>query len=189
MTQSSSTSEDAALAQAATALRGGGVVAHATEGVWGLAADALSEAAAERIATIKGRQLAQGFIVIGHTAEQFQPELQTLERGMQNKVTATWPGHVTWVLPTTRFGDWITGGRPTAACRVPGHDQARALAELFGGVLISTSANRTGTDALTDYAQVQQQLGAEVDFVLPGATLHPGKASTIRPLDDQVLRD
>ena len=60
------------LEHAAVILRRGGVVAHATEGVWGLACDPRSDAAIQKVLKIKQREKEKGLILIGGTLEYFQ---------------------------------------------------------------------------------------------------------------------
>ena len=121
------------LRRAVAVLRGGGVVAHASEGVWGLACDPFDRDAVDRVLRIKGREAAKGLIVIGADDHAFRDELEALEADAQARIRASWPGAVTWVVPSKRFPEWITGGRATVAIRVPDHGQARALARAFGG--------------------------------------------------------
>ncbi len=180
--------ELAALAAAAATLARGDVVLHATEGVWGLAADAQNQAAVEKILAIKQRDRAQGLIVIADDAAAFAQELSKIAAAEVARIKATWPGSVTWILPNVRFAAWVTGEHPTVACRVPGHAQARALCAAFGAPLVSTSANVAGQPAHTDGDTADRQFGHQVGLVLAGATLDPGKASEIRTLDGRVLR-
>ena len=172
--------EDAALREAVGVLRGGGVVAHATEGVWGLACDPFDEAAVAKVLRIKGRPMDKGLIVIAGSAKEFAAELVALPRARAAAVRETWPGPVSWVTASSRFPDWITGGRPSVAIRVPGHAQARALAAAFGGPLVSTSANRGGGVPARTAAEVTAELGADVDYLLAGETSGRTEPSTIR---------
>lgn len=161
---------EAELACAVVALRAGGVVAHASEGVWGLACDPFARAAVAKIHAIKGRAASKGLIVVAGDAAVFAPELDPLEAALAARIRASWPGAVTWVVANRRFPAWITGGRDTTAIRVPGHVQARALATAFGGPLVSTSANRTGDSPATTAEEVLATLGGEIDYLLPGGT-------------------
>ena len=151
-------------------LRAGGVVAHANEGVWGLACDPFNRRAVGRVLAIKGRAAAKGLIVIAGAAEDFAPELARLDDKASSRIRASWPGAVTWIVPNERFPAWTTGGRPTVAIRVPGHAQARALATAFGAPIVSTSANRAGEPPAKTEAQVAAVLGDEVDYRLAGQT-------------------
>ena len=172
---------DAHLDAAVETLRGGGVVAHASEGVWGLACDPFQRAAVNRVLAIKGRDAAKGLIVIAAGAEQFAPEVGRLRPDAAARVHASWPGAITWIVATDRFPPWITGDRGTVAARVPGHAQARALAARFGGPLVSTSANRGGAAPARCADAVLADLGAEIDFLLPGAV--GGRSGPSRIID------
>ncbi len=172
--------------RAAATIREGGIVAHATEGVWGFACDPNNPAAIERILAIKARPQAKGLLLIADKAQAFAPELEQCADA--EAVMDSWPGAHTWVLPNTRFSAWVTGSHHGVACRVPGHAQARNLCAAVGSPLVSTSANRGGEPAITQYREVQAQFQQEVDFILPGEVVKPGQASTIHGLDGEVLR-
>jgi L-threonylcarbamoyladenylate synthase len=177
------------------ALMQGGIVLHATEGVWGLACDALDARAVRSLLAVKGRAGAKGLIVIGHDAACFEEELCRLDPQTRQRVRDSWPGPVTWVLPNHRFPLWVTGGHDTVAVRVPGHPQARALARSFGGPLVSTSANRAGFPSARTALAARRWLrsldragrAAPIHF-LPGETLGRRGPSEIRTLAGERLR-
>lgn len=179
-----------AQARALGVLERGGVILQATEGVWGFACDARATGALERILRIKERDAAKGFIVIAGAADVFRDELAALAAPQQAFIQAAWPGSATQILRDVRgvFDRLITGGRGTIAARVPGHAQARGLAHAFGGALVSTSANVSGAQPITDYARAVVQFADRVDFVLPGRVNLAGKASRIYDVDGSVLR-
>ena len=160
-----------------------------TEGVWGLACVPTQSAAVARIIAIKGRDASKGLLLIGACPDVFADELGGLATdALRERVKASWPGPHTWVLPNIHYGEAVTGGRDTVACRVPGHEQALALCAAVGGPLVSTSANRTGKPACTTLQQVLDVLQAEVDLVLEGSVNDPGAASAIYDLDGTRLR-
>ena len=173
--------------EAAEKLRAGGVVVHATEGVWGFACDPHNLTALQRILKIKEREANKGFILIAAGAGDFNLQLSAVAHNLE--VKASWPGAHTWVLPNQgKYNDFVTGGRDTVACRVPGHQQSRMLCEAFGGVLVSTSANLSGQAALMSYEDALNQFGQMVDQVLPGSVGELGRASTIHGLNGEILR-
>ena len=169
-------------------LRAGGVVLHATEGVWGLAALASDDAAIERLLAIKERERDKGLIVIGADPADFSAELAALPEEAREEVAATWPGAVSWVLPNQRYSGWVTGSHQTVAVRVPGHDQARALCRAAGATLVSTSANRAGEPAPTTEEAARAAMGDRVDFVLPGRTAGRSAPSEVRSWQGEVFR-
>ncbi len=177
-----------ALQRAGAVIRSGGVVLHATEGVWGLACDARCIEAVERILALKRRPVAKGLIVIGDCAERFGPELDAVNDEVRKAVLNSWPGAVTWVLPTARFGRHVTGGRDTVAVRVPDHAQARALCRLVGRPLVSTSANIAGQPAPRNSLQAHRAMGQEVDLVLAGETSGRRGPSQVRSWQGEIFR-
>ncbi len=176
------------VSRAARVLKAGGVVLHATEGVWGLGCDPFDLAAVSRVLVLKGRSVAKGLILVGGQPGHFQDELDRLEPPVRDRVEASWPGAVTWVLPSNRFPQWISGGRETVAVRVSGHPQVRALCDRFGGPLVSTSANPSGRSPATSQIRARAYFHGRVDYVLPGEVLGAGAPSRIQTLDGQVLR-
>ena len=173
---------------AAQKLSSGGVVAHATEGVWGFAADPNNEQVLLRILGLKQRSADKGLLLLAAHADEFGPALERVPADVRHRVRSSWPGHITWVLPNPGYNDLVTGGRDTVACRVPAHEQARQLAAAFGGPIVSTSLNRSGQAPILSYPDAQAEFGSEVDWVLEGETAGASGPSKILQANGQVLR-
>lgn len=170
---------DAALA----ALRGGGLIAYPTEGVWGLGCDPRNRAAVLRLLALKQREVGKGLILIAASESQLAAFIDTrpLAAAQLDEVRASWPGPTTWILPAS--GDapcWITGDHDGIAVRVTAHPQVIALCEGFGGALVSTSANIASEPSPRSRAELDPGIVAGVDAVSPGETLGRGQPSAIR---------
>jgi len=176
------------LDKATQIIRAGGIVAHATEGVWGLACRPDLDSAIEKILKIKGRDDGKGFLLLGSNVEHFMGHISQLEPALVTRVIESWPGHTTWVLPNTGFSKLVTGGRSTVACRVPDHNQARELCGKYGGPIISTSLNRSGQAPIISYEKAIAEFSGEVDFILPGQISGYDGPSAIFGLDGVRLR-
>lgn len=168
------------LSVAASVLRGGGIVAHATEAVWGLACDPFDAVAVSRLLNLKGRAIDKGLIVIGADESDFAEEMAALGELNAARVRRTWPGAETWLVPNCEFPAWITGGRTTVAVRVPGHGQARELCARFGGPLVSTSANPSNRPAARTAMAVRRYFVRGIDYLLPGSVDGASAPSRIR---------
>ena len=130
---------------AARQLRQGKLLAYPTESVWGLGCDPANGPAVTELLALKGRATSKGLILIAATYEQIEPFMDLDDQNIQNKMLASWPGPVTWVVkaaPATPH--WLRGKRDTLAVRVTAHPVAKALCLAFGGAIVSTSANRSG---------------------------------------------
>ncbi len=159
------------LKQAGRVIRRGGVVAYPTEAVYGLGCDPWSRAAVFRLLAAKKRPLAKGLILIGSCLEQISPFIVFPDRQTRDKVLASWPGPVTWLLPArAEVPAWVRGAHDSVAVRVTAHPGAAALCDAAGTALVSSSANPSGRPAAGTALAVRRSLGPAVDFVLAGAT-------------------
>ncbi len=169
-------------------LRHGGIVAHPTEAVYGLACDPLNAEAVSRLLAIKNRPLAKGLILIAADFHQLRPFIHlpdSCNPPWLQAVLASWPGPYTWLLPAAEaLPTWINGGHDKVATRVTAHPLAAELCRRFGGPLVSTSANRAGRTPARTAIQVQlRQKG--VDMVLHGPTCGLERPT---PIQDALTR-
>lgn len=185
--------DPAGIAQAATLLRAGKLVAVPTETVYGLAARADSTEAVAGIYRAKGRPDFNPLIV--HVLSLADAaELALVDDRAQALATAFWPGPLTLVLPLrpgAMVAPAVTAGLPTIALRCPAHPAMRAVLAAAGLPLAAPSANRSGGVSPTTAAHVAQSLGGGVDLVLDGGPTERGIESTIvalRPNGWTVLR-
>lgn len=171
-------------------LAAGGVIAYPTEGVYGLGCDPLNHEAITRLLTLKGRSPDKGLILIAASLEQLEPWLAPLSNTVRARLRRSWPGPVTWVVPAARRVPAIlTGGRGSLAVRVSAHPVCRQLCEVWGGPLVSTSANRHGRPAARSALQVRRRLGRGVAHIVSGPLGGLAGPTTIRDaLGNRVLR-
>ncbi len=179
---------DESIARAAELLRDGGVVAFPTETVYGLGADAMSEAAVARIFKIKGRPQDHPVIVHLASAAALAEWAREISAAAHALAEAFWPGPLTLILKrAAQVPDAVTGGQDTVGLRIPEHPVAQALLAAFGRQgaeprlrgLAAPSANKFGHVSPTTAAHVRADLGDEVDLVLDGGASRVGIESTI----------
>jgi L-threonylcarbamoyladenylate synthase len=169
------------IAAAAACLRAGGLVAVPTETVYGLAADATSDAAVAGIFAAKGRPAFNPLIAHVLDIEAARRE-GVFSREAEKLAEAFWPGPLTLVLPAASscgVSLLARAGLDTLALRVPAHEAARALIEAAGVPLAAPSANRSGRVSPTNAAHVLADLDGRVDWILDGGPARHGLESTI----------
>lgn len=118
---------------AVEALQDGGVIACPTEAVWGLSCDPENEFSVARVLAMKRRPVAKGLILVAGAIDQFAQLLAGLPQPQLDKLVASWPGPVTWLVPHRgRVPPWIHGDHDTVAVRVSAHPAVRALCLAWG---------------------------------------------------------
>ncbi len=172
-----------AIAQAAAALGGGGLVAFPTETVYGLGAHALDPAAVDRLFRAKGRPPTDPVIVHIAGADQLDGLARDVPPIARTLARAFWPGPLTLILPKrATVPDAVTAGQPTVGVRVPSHPVAQRLLERAGVPVAAPSANRFSRPSPTRAAHVLTDLDGVVDIVLDGGPTPIGVESTILDL-------
>jgi len=180
------------IAAAARAVRSGALLGLPTETVYGLAADASSDAAVAQIFAAKGRPSDHPLIV--HVADasgiaHFASEVPAFAQAL---VDAFWPGPLTIILPRRPgVATAATGGQDSVGLRCPAHPVAHALLSACaapgdGGELggppvwgvAAPSANRFGRVSPTTARHVADELGEDL-LVLDGGPCGVGIESTI----------
>ena len=173
--------DDAAVTQAADALRAGAIVALPTETVYGLAARADSAEAVAAIYRAKGRPDFNPLIV--HVLDVAGAEaLAVADARARRLAEAFWPGPLTMVLPLRAdapLAAAVTAGLPTVAIRCPAHPVMRAVLAASGLPLAAPSANRSGGVSPSMAAHVAASLGDRVGLILDGGECRAGIESTI----------
>src|SRR5690349_9377257 len=112
--------QDSSIAQAARVLAAGGLVAFPTETVYGLGADAGSDAAVAGIFTAKGRPSDHPLIVHVPDAAAASRFAAGIPPVAQRLMDAFWPGPLTLILPRRpETGRAAAGSQDTIGLRCP----------------------------------------------------------------------
>ncbi len=172
--------QEEAIAQAATVIRSGGLVAFPTETVYGLGADAMNEIAIGRIFEAKGRPADNPLIV--HVADRSMLDRVAcnISRQAERLIERFWPGPLTLVLERNpEVARSVSAGLPTVAVRMPRNRIALELIERAATPIAAPSANRSGRPSPTTAGHVVEDLGGRIDMVLDGGTTNIGIESTV----------
>ncbi len=166
--------------RAAEILRSGGLVAFATETVYGLGADALDPSALARVFEVKQRPRIDP--IIAHTAEldDALPLVRSMPAPALHLAERFWPGPLTLVLEKSdKVPDLLTAGLPSVAVRVPNHPLALELICAARVPVAAPSANMFGSISPTSAVHVAEQLGDRIDYILDGGPCKVGVESTV----------
>jgi tRNA threonylcarbamoyl adenosine modification protein (Sua5/YciO/YrdC/YwlC family) len=159
-----------------------------TDTVYGVAADAFSPTAVQRLLDAKGRGRDQPPPVLIGAAETLVALAESVPEPVQRLVDAFWPGGLTIVLPAQPSLVWDLGEtKGTVAVRMP---EGRVALELLAetGPLAVSSANLTGEPAALTAADAERMLGDSVAVYLDGGPSGEGVASTIVDATSLVTR-
>ena len=172
----------ACVAKAAEVLRAGGVILYPTDTLYGLGADAFSDAAFQRVCEIKDRDERRPIHAVFENlamAEAYA-EISPLGRRLAE---AFLPGPLTLVFKkkpavTTGIGHNLS----SIGVRIPKNKFCLALAHEFGKPYTTTSANMSGAEPPATFEGIIKQLGANtelIDLAIEGGALPAYLRSTV----------
>lgn len=158
-----------------------------TETVYGLAGNALSQLACERIYRTKERPFHDPLIV--HVLDlEMLDRVAIRDTRLSEIADAFWPGPLTVILKRrAAVPDIVTSGLDTVAVRIPAHPVFRHLAVAAGIPLAAPSANPFGYISPTTSVHVETQLGDRIEFILEGGPCAVGIESTILDLTSPAI--
>ena len=163
---------------ARVALAKGEVVVIPTDTVYGVAADAFTPAAVDRLLAAKGRGRTSPPPVLIPSVATMDALAHTVPDKVRELAQKFWPGGLTIILDAQPSLAWDLGETDgTVALRVPNHPVTLELLNETGPLAVS-SANLTGQPAATSAEEALLQLGARVSLYLDGGP-SASTASTI----------
>lgn len=170
------TGVDRVVARAAAWVRGGGILAHPTETVYGLGGRP-TEDVDRAVAAAKGRGADRPLLRVAasrEAAERLFPAPWPADAAAL--ADAFWPGPLTLVLPG--------GTESGVAVRVDGHPVLGRLLAAIGGTMTSTSLNRSGEPPIRTAHRAREWVDASAAAghrvaLLEAGDLTPSPPSTI----------
>lgn len=169
----------AGMRHARQAIARGELVVLPTDTVYGIAADAFSPAAVQRLLDAKGRGRDMPPPVLVAGQDMLKALVETVPAPVQSLVDAFWPGGLTIVLPAQPSLTWDLGEtQGTVAVRMPDRRIALELLAETGPLAVS-SANLSGRDAAIIASDAEAMLGDSVAVYLEEGYSETGVPSTI----------
>ncbi|MCF6301241.1 MAG: Sua5/YciO/YrdC/YwlC family protein, partial [Proteobacteria bacterium] len=130
---------DAQIDEAIKTIQQGGLIAYPTEAVFGLGCDFRSEAAVNKLLSIKQRPVEKGLILIASHIQHILPLIKLKNQDHLAAALKTWPGHSSWVFEKSDLvPNWISGSYKTVALRVSSHPSVKAICDKLGSAIVST---------------------------------------------------
>jgi L-threonylcarbamoyladenylate synthase len=164
------------------------LVAIPTETVYGLAANALNEAAVLSIFTAKQRPHFDPLIIHLANIEQVDEYAYLEDERLKKLASLFWPGPLTLLLPKKdNIPNIVTSGLNQVAIRIPNHPLTLQLLKSLNFPLAAPSANPFGYVSPTNAEHVNKQLGDIIDYIIDGGECKIGLESTIVGMEDNAI--
>ncbi|KPK02634.1 MAG: hypothetical protein AMJ56_20760 [Anaerolineae bacterium SG8_19] len=168
-----------AIEEAARLLKSGHLIAFPTDTLYGVGADILNAQAIQQLYVAKGRSLKKGIPVLLSDIGKLEDIVRQTPDFALSLAQKFWPGPLTLILPKQDHIPGIISPDDNVAVRVPDNDVARKFIRAAGGMVVTSSANRSGEPPALNAQEALAALGDSIAAVLDGGRVVLGVASTI----------
>jgi len=170
-------------------IKSGGLIAFATETVYGLGANALDRDAVESIFEVKGRPYDNPLIVHVASVDDIKPLVSSIPDTFNLLASKFFPGPLTLIMKKSSIiPDNVTAGLDTVAVRMPKNEAAIAFIQECGCPIAAPSANPSGLPSPTKAEHVLNDIGGKIPYILDGGDCDVGLESTVLDISGDVPR-
>lgn len=165
--------------EAAELLKQGQVIAFPTDTLYGVGVDPFNAAAIDQLYQVKERAAEKGIPILLADLSDLEKVTQRIPDYAQALIEQFWPGPLTLIVPRHPALPANLSPNEGIAVRIPDHVISRAFIRAAGGVVATSSANRSGEAPTRNAAEAFQALEGRIAAVLDGGEVHHGQASTV----------
>lgn len=168
--------------ETADIIKRGGVVIFPTDTVYGIGV-LPEKKPVERLYEIKKRDPSKKMIALIDNLDTVREIVDETEENMKRigKVLDTfWPGELTVIFKANKkFTEKFDENMDTVGIRIPENETALKIIKAAGGIVLTTSANISGEEAVKKIEDINEKLLSNVDGVVKDTSVLTGVPSTI----------
>ena len=155
------------ISKAADILASGGIIVYPTDTVYGLGCDIFNKKAIQKIYQIKGKSFKQPLSFIVPNLKQIS-QYALVSNKAYRIMRKLLPGPYTFVLQASRLAPKRISSvnKKTVGIRIPNNQVCISILKEFSNPIISTSANISGEDVLSDPYDIKETIGHSVDLII-----------------------
>ena len=177
------------LASAVEALKRGHVIVFPTETLYGLGADALDEAAVEKVFQLKGRDSGNPIPVLVANQAMLDTLVAKVPTTAQQLIDRYWPGPLTLVLPGRKnIPRYLCNSSGGVGVRISSQPIAASLVSGLGRPLTATSANPSGEEPARTLQEAERYFAHRVELFVDGGTLTSKTGSTVVEVIEERIK-
>lgn len=168
-------------------LREGEIFFYPTETLYGIGTSPYRDEWIQKIYEVKGRPEAKPLPLIADSIVSARKAWAEWNPLVERLVNTFWPGPLTIVMRVNLdLPQLLHAKTGKIGIRVSSHAVARLLAELAGGLIISTSANPSGEEPISDPSLIPEEIKRFLAVIIDNGTLS-GLPSTVVDCSDGKL--
>ena len=172
-------------------LREGKVIITPTDTIYGIMADAENDEAVKKVYVAKKRPYDKPLLLLVNGMDMLEKYVLSVSDLEKKLIDDYWPGPLTILFKKNDNVSKYVTNNEYVGIRYPKNEIIKDILDEFKKPVISTSANITDSDVITEVEMIPDELLENIDYVLDGGKLS-NVSSTLVKVDDNkitILRD
>ena len=173
-------------------IENGNLVITPTDTVYGIMAKALDLNVIRKVFEAKQRAKNKSLIVLVNGEEMLSKVAKNISLVHKELMNKYWPGKLTIIFDKNDdVPSELTGGLNTIAVRYPNHKELLEILKIVNEPLISTSANISNSDTITNTSMLDPELKKYIAYISDGGEVVAASSTIVTVIDNKVkiLRD
>ena len=168
-------------------LNKGGIIITPTDTVYGIMADATNDEAVKKVYEAKRRSYDKPLIVLVNSIEMLNDYVLEIDDITKKIITTYWPGPLTILFKKNDKLSTYISNNEYVGIRYPDNEIINNILNEFKKPVVSTSANLSNEEVVTNVSLIPDDLLEKVDFVLDGGELSNESSTIIKIEDGEVV--
>ena len=160
-------------------LKDGKLVIMPTDTIYGIIGDATNEDVINKVYEVKERPHDKPLLILVSNLSMLHELVTEIPKETEKIINKFWPGPLTILFKkSSKVSDALTANSALVAIRMPNDKRLLNIMNHLNRPLISTSANISSYDAITNPNQLEEKMKEKIDLIVDEGTVN-NEASTL----------
>lgn len=160
-------------------LKDGKLVIMPTDTIYGIIGDATNEDVINKVYEVKERPHDKPLLILVSNLSMLHELVTEIPKETEKIINKFWPGPLTILFKkSSKVSDALTANSALVAIRMPNDKRLLNIMNHLNRPLISTSANISSHDAITNPNQLEEKMKEKIDLIVDEGTVN-NEASTL----------
>lgn len=160
-------------------LKDGKLVIMPTDTIYGIIGDATNEDVINKVYEVKERPHDKPLLILVSNFTMLHELVTEIPKETEKMIKKFWPGPLTILFKkSSKVSDALTANSALVAIRMPNDKRLLNIMNHLNRPLISTSANISSHDAITNPNQLEEKMKEKIDLIVDEGTVN-NEASTL----------
>ncbi len=172
-------------------LKKGKIIITPTDTIYGIMADATNDEAIKKVYEAKKRSFDKPLLLLVNGLDMLKEYVLGIDDLTKKVIDEYWPGPLTILFKKNdKVSKYVTNNE-YVGIRYPDNKIIKEILDEFKKPVISTSANISDSDVITEVEMIPDELLEKIDYVLDGGKLSNVSSTLIKIEDNKItiLRD